>query len=312
MAVILVAGEALIDFFPIQQGELSFLGKPGGSPYNVAIGLSRLGIPASFLGAISTDLFGVHLLRNLEANHVETGFVIRTNHPTALAFVFDAAENPQFYFYGDVTADTQLSLERLPKELPASVRALHFGSLSMVRGPGNAAFIKLMEQEYSQRLISFDPNIRPQFISLEKYRQDFAQWLPMIDVLKLSLADLQLLVPNASQEAIKQWLRKGPKLIIITLGRMGACAYTAEHCIEIPGKSVTIVDTVGAGDAFMAALLAGLYYTNHLDKRAVAHLNNELLQKLLVFAIKVAELTCQRRGADPPYLYELREHCFWT
>jgi fructokinase len=312
MAVILIAGEALIDFFPTQREELGFLGKPGGSPYNVAIGLGRLGVPVGFLGAISTDLFGVHLLRHLEANNVETNFVVRTKHPTALAFVFGAGENPHFYFYGDATADTQLSLENLPKELPTSIRALHFGSLSMVRAPSNTAFIKLMEQECSQRLISFDPNIRPQFVSLEKYRQDFARWLPMIDVLKLSLADLQLLVPNPSQETMKQWLRQGPKLIVITLGRLGACAYTAEHYIEIPGQSIKIVDTVGAGDAFMAALLAGLYYTNHLDKQAVVHLDKELLQKLLVFAIKAAEITCQRQGADPPFLRELSEHCFWN
>ena len=315
MAMILVAGEALIDFLQVTcNGRDGFVYHPGGSPYNVAIGLARLGLSAAFLGAISTDPFGKFLLANLKENRVEVAYVHRVNAPTALSFVMhlNRKGEPEYLFYGQETADTQLSsnaTNAIPPQFPSSVKAIHLGSLAMVRQPCATALTELMEREHHARLVSFDPNVRPDQIPDPRgYRKKFSRWLPLVDVLKLSHADLSYIAPGGSEEVVVQrWLSQGPKVIVVTLGQAGARGYTRSATVEVKAPPVEVVDTVGAGDAFTAGLLAALDWLGKLSKEAITGLSELDLKRALEYAAKVAAITCTRVGADPPRRAEVGE-----
>lgn len=304
----LVAGEGLIDFLPIKGFEgPAFLARPGGSPLNVAVGLSRLGVKTGFLGKLSRDPFGELLVSYLSENQVDLTFLARGNGPTALSFVHLEGEEPRFSFYGHRTADTRLTREEVPESLPGSVTAIHLGSLAMVREPCATALDELLRREHPRRLISFDPNVRPgQIQDPDGYRRRFARWLPMIDLLKLSRADLSYIVPGEGEEEVaRRWLSQGPKVIAVTLGHAGARAYTRSAVVEVEAQPVEVVDTVGAGDAFTAGFLAALYHLGRLGKGEIESLNEDTLKRALEFAARAAALTCTRVGADPPRLSEL-------
>ncbi|MBC7318282.1 carbohydrate kinase [Candidatus Bipolaricaulota bacterium] len=307
---VLVTGEGIIDFFPLNECKaVKFLARPGGSPLNVAVGLSRLGVETGFLGKFSRDYFGKFLVTYLLENGVDVRFITRGDEPTALAFVQLEEGNPRFSFYLHGTATIKLTIEELPKRLPNSIAALHFGSLAMVQEPCATALARLMERESPMRLISFDPNIRPECITdASSYRLKFIQLLTMIDLLKLSQEDLSYIAPKETKEAvIEKWLAQGPKLIVVTLGPAGARAYTRYTVIEVKAQPVKVVDTVGAGDAFTAGLLAALSQLRRLDKKAIEKISQDELHRALNFAARVAALTCTRVGADPPRISEIGE-----
>jgi len=311
MSRVLVAGEALIDFLPVEGLEdKAFWAKPGGSPLNVAVGLSRLGVKTSFLGRLSFDHFGELLNAYLSENRVDTSFLSRGPEPTALSFVdLKGGREPSFAFYGGGTADVKLSSRDIPAVLPKDVVAIHLGSLAMVREPCGTALLGLMHREHRKRLISFDPNIRPdQIPDPEEYRKKFSRWLSLVDVLKLSHADLAYIVPGGSEkEVVQRWLSQGPKVIVVTLGQAGARGYTHSASVEVKAQPVEVVDTVGAGDSFSAGFLAALHHLEKLDKREIQELDRPALERALKFAVRTAALTCTRMGADPPWFSELGE-----
>ena len=307
MSKILVAGEALIDFLPIRKdGWPAFLARPGGSPYNTAIGLGRLEVPTAYLGAISKDVFGELLFHHLEENGVDTEHVLRVDRPTALSFVLHSEEaEPRYLFYGQSTADMQLY--SLPAVLPEEVKAIHLGSLAMLREPCGLALTRLMEREHPRRVLSFDPNVRPnQLPDLRGYRKRFSSWLSKVDILKLSRADLSHIAPGErEEEVVERWLSLGPKVIVVTLGQRGARGYTDAATVEVEAPPVQVVDTVGAGDAFTAGLLAALDRFGKLDRGDLAKLKEEELRRALGYAVRAAAITCTRVGADPPRFSEL-------
>ena len=147
--MILCCGEALIDFVP--RPDLgAYQPCPGGSVYNVAVGLGRLEIPVGLYCKISTDFFGDMLVDYLEDNNVDTSTCQRTQHPTTLAFVSLATRDhaePQFSFYANGSADRSLTVDELPPQLPDEIKVLHFGSISLVMEPGAMALEPLMARE---------------------------------------------------------------------------------------------------------------------------------------------------------------------
>jgi len=307
--VILVAGEALIDFFPTSCGkEKAFVYRPGGSPYNVAIGLGRLKVPVAFLGCLSGDLFGQLLLSNLKENGVSLDYVIKVGKPTALSFVqLGESGEPEFYFYGQDTADTSLTYNHIPDHLDQGICALHLGSLAMVREPSGSVLTELMEREHSQRVISLDPNVRPdQIPDRDAYLKKLNRWVQSVDIFKLSYSDLTYLAPDVPPgEMAHRWLSMGVQLVVMTQGPKGAVAYTQSQSVAVESPQVRVVDSVGAGDAFTAAFLAALYFLKTLEKQALAEINPATLRRALKFAVRAAALACTRKGADPPRLSEL-------
>jgi fructokinase len=309
--MILCCGEALIDFVPLPEGS-GYRPLPGGSIFNTAVAVSRLGAPVGLFTRLSTDFFGELLVEALSANEVDTRFLLRTDDPTTLAFISLPGERlsePRYQFYTIGSADRGLGTSDLPAELPEQVCALHFGSISLVLEPGASSLEALLKRETSRRVISLDPNIRPSLIpDREAYRSRFEGWLEHIDILRLSTYDFEWLFPGADQaQLIGQWLTKGPCLCFLTRGEQGASAYTAHTPpIHLPAVRIQAADTVGAGDSFMGACLASLYRQGRLySRKSLETMSNRDIQACLSFGVRAATITCTRQGADPPTLDEL-------
>lgn len=306
---IVTAGEALIDFTrEAGSGGIRYRAQPGGSPLNVAIGLARLGVSAGFLGRLSTDPFGDQLRDHLHRNGVDPRHVRSGDAPSTLAFVHDSADGePAFSFYGAGAADTLLTPEDLPDSFGNDVEAIHLGSIAMVRRPISRALEALMDQEAPQRVISFDPNVRPSLMPERAvYCGRLDKWLAHVSLVKASRADLAWLHPGADPvDVARSWLENGPNWVVVTLGGDGAVGVSPAGTVEAESPAVDVVDTVGAGDAFTAGLLTWLHDHDCLDRDPIATLADRDQRSALAFAAQVAALTCTRRGADPPTREEL-------
>jgi fructokinase len=310
--MILCCGEALIDFVPLPNVR-AYQPCPGGSVFNVAVGLGRLEIPTGFFCKISNDFFGDMLVDYLADNRVDTSYCMRTPHPTTLAFVsLESAEHPepQFSFYANGSADRSLTVNELPSQLPEEVKVLHFGSISLVMEPGATALETFMAREHGKRIISLDPNVRPNLMpDHDTYRRRFEKWIASVDILKLSRVDRRLIYPEVSFETcLKRWFDLGVKVVIQTKGGDGAEGYSSignYAFVETP--EVEIADTVGAGDTFLSATLGYLYQADMMKTEKLRDMNSDQLSACLSYASQAAAINCSRVGADPPYAYELKE-----
>jgi fructokinase len=306
--MIVSCGEALIDFLPLPgaDGESGFRAHAGGSPFNVAVAVGRLGSAAGFFGGLSGDLFGETLDKALRASNVDTSLAHRSERPTTLAFVSLAGGNARYAFFDEGSAGRMLTGNDLPA-LPKTVAALHFGSFSLAEEPCGSAFEALMQREQNDRVISLDINVRPTLIrNRDGYLARIDRLIAMSDIVKLSTEDLDWLQPGAIfANVARRWLAMGARVIVLTKAAAGAEALSTHAFASVPGVAVKVADTVGAGDTFMAAILARLDSRHLLAKRAVARLDESALTDLLSFAAKAAAITVSRPGADPPWLREL-------
>ena len=307
--MILVCGEALIDLVPVPAGDgLTYVARAGGSSFNVAMGLGRLGAPVGFLGRISTDRFGRMLRGRLEADGVDCGLVEDGDEPTTLAVVqIEAGSEPAYAFYGEGTADRMFGVDRAPIQLPDEVTAIQLGSISMVREPGASAFEAVMRREYGRRILTLDPNVRPSLTGDRAgYLARLEGWVSLADVVKVSRADLAWLYPESTPDAVAAaWLALGPNLVVVTRGRDGCFGVTHRDRVETPGIPVVVSDTVGAGDAFTSCLLAWLHAAGQLERGSIREIQADTLAKALEFANRAAAVTCTRTGAQPPTQSEL-------
>ena len=308
--MIVVCGEALFDVFPQQQTAmgLQLSARNGGSPFNLAVGLARLGEAPIFFGGLARDVFGRRLESALLAEGVNLDSAPRSDAPSPLVIVsLDDAGHPTYAFYGGNTAECQVQLPHLAL-LPADVRAVHVGSYCMVAEPVASTLRALVERQRGRSLITYDPNVR---LSIEPQVQrwrDALQWmLTRSDIIKISEEDIEALYPSLSIDAfIEQALLSGVALTVVTRGAQGMVARAATAGrLELPATRVDVVDTVGAGDTFQAALLAGLSRSGQLRREALEAMERDGLAHVLAFASRAAGITCTRRGADLPTLAEL-------
>ncbi|MER5524512.1 carbohydrate kinase [Streptomyces sp. NPDC002677] len=302
--MIVVAGEALIDLVPQGTGALAPLQPAlGGGPYNTAVALGRLGSPTAFCSRTSYDAFGEALLDGLRRAGVDVSLVERGTEPTTLAAAtIDAQGSASYSFYVEGTADR---LFTAPARLPATTRAVSFGTLSLALEPGASAYEELMRGAAGQGLFTaLDPNIRAGLITdPDAYRARFKSWLPSVTLLKLSEEDALWLGGTP-----REWLASGPSAVVITHGGDGLSAFISDGTVyAAPGEEVDVVDTIGAGDTVNAALLHGLAAQDALSAEALAGLGADGWTKLLRFAARAAAITCSRAGAEPPYASELGE-----
>lgn len=309
----LVCGEALFDIFtrPDNGGSLNKLGLDaiaGGSPFNVAIGLRRLGVDSAFFAGLSSDYLGRRLRAVLDQEQVTPDYLIDFDAPTTLAMVAVAADgSPSYSFRGDGCADRQLRLEHLP-QLDASVRGIHVGSFSLVVQPIADTLLALVARESRQRLISLDPNVRLNPApDIQRWRSQVAAFAEHAHLIKVSDEDLHLLYPDVDpQQIAKGWLGKRTELVVVTRGTQGASIFTRHHGHwSIPARAVQTADTVGAGDTFQAALLTFLSERQLDTPQELAAMSRESLDQMLHFAAEAAALTCTRVGPDLPYRHEL-------
>jgi fructokinase len=311
--MILACGEALVDMVAVPWGEgEAYVPRPGGSPCNVAIGLARLAVPAGFLGRLSTDPFGRLIRKHLQDNGVDTRYLREGREHTTLGFVHDArSAEVEYSFYAENSADRNLRPGDLPPVLGSDVRALHFGSISMVLEPAASTLEEFVRRERDARLVSLDPNVRPLVIDdAAAYRARLEGLVALADLVKLSSADAAWLYPGAPPASVaSRWLELGAGLVVITLGPDGGTAFGQRATASAPAPPVQVVDTVGAGDAFTAGSLAWLHQNGSLERSCVADLGEPELRDLLRYANRVSALTCTRVGADPPWLRELTSSC---
>jgi fructokinase len=308
-----VVGEALIDLVPAGEGRL-FEAAPGGSPANVAVGLARLGVPVYLAARIADDLLGRRIRAHLADNGVDLSFAVRAHEPTSLAIVALGAHGaPEYDFRVDGTADWQWTDAELSVLPAADTVAIHTGSLAATLLPGAEPLARLAERAAARVTVSYDPNCRPLLMGdVDAARARIERLIALTDVVKASAEDLAWLYPGlAPADIAERWLGFGPALTAITLGADGVVAVGGgAGRVWRPGRPVQVVDTVGAGDAFTAALLEGLYGRDLLGaaRRETLHgLPAATLAEVLDRAVRAAALTCARRGAEPPTLTELEE-----
>jgi fructokinase len=302
--VIVVGGEALVDLVD-EHGLLSPV--PGGGPFNTAIALGRLGIPVAFLGTLSHDEYGGLLARLLLEAGVDMSLVRWSDAPTPVAVVHrhdDGGNSYTFYLTG--TSLTDLPPEAVP-DLPEHMWAIHVGTLGLAVDPPAAAYEALLDREAGRRTIVLDPNVRPAvFGDQVSYLARFERLARLADIVKLSDDDAAWIYPELDlADALEHVLGLGPRLVAITMGTLGAVAASREGYARVPAVPVTVVDTVGAGDSFGAALLAALVEREALEPGATRPLDDSLLEEAVEYAVTASAITCTRTGAVPPTRAEL-------
>lgn len=304
--VVAVAGEALVDMVPAPGGEY-FEIAPGGSPANVAVALSRLGVPARLLARIADDMLGRRIRAHLSVNGVQLDHAVPAPEQTSLALVAVGPDGGATYdFRVAGTADWQWTRQELAGALDGPVVALHSGSLALTTPPGAAVLRELIAGAAGSVTISYDPNCRPLLMGEPAdVLAGVHELLAVADVVKVSAEDLEWLLPGTRpEEVLEDWLARGPAVVAVTLGGDGVLAGGAAGVrSRRPGFPVSVVDTVGAGDTFSAALLAGLHRRGLLGaaaRPALRALDAGTLDALLDEAALAAAITCSRRGADPP------------
>jgi len=305
---IAVVGEALIDFTAAPGAALAFEGHPGGAPANSAIAAARLGVATAFIGQLSTDLFGERLHAHLAANAVDLRFVLRDDAASStLAFVERHPDSNRYAFYTQGTADTRWCPAELPV-LPQSCRWLHFGSVALLGEPAGSRITQLVEAEHGRRIVMFDPNARPDLLrDPTGWRARCGHWIALTDLLKLSEEDLAVLAPGQAEEAaIGACLARGPRAVVLTRGARGATLFRRRGAaLHVRPPAIRVVDTIGAGDTFGAALMVALLDAGVQDAAALEGLGAPEWHGVLAFAAAAAACNCAREGADPPRRAEI-------
>jgi fructokinase len=307
--MILCCGEALTDLIPgvTAEGAQAFVPKTGGSVFNTAVALGRLGIPAAFFGGLSSDFFGDELRKAMIASNVDLSLAPVSERYTIAAFVKLENNQARYSFIDEGSACRMLAPEDIPS-LPDTITAIHLGSFPLAIEPCGSAFEELCRRECHRRVIHFDPNIRANLIKdRASHRRRVERIVAMSDLAKMSDEDLAWMAPGASAEAFAQdWLKRGAKLVVVTRGKDGAIAFTQRFRAEVPGLDVKVADTIGAGDTFTAGILAALHGASRLSKADIAALDQESVVAALNLAVRAAAVTVSRPGADPPWANELK------
>ena len=298
--MIVSCGEALVDLVPDAV--------PGGGPLNVAVAVARLGVPSAFVGRVSTDSYGEMIWAHLETNRVDVSACQRGPEPTARAIV-EHTPKLSFRFEGDDTADTCLDEVNLTA-LGSGPHIVHGGTLGMFRGHTADVLALLVEQFVSQYdgVVSLDPNVRPQIIdSRTRWDHYHQRWLAVASLYRASDEDLDWIWPGRPAEACAAELLTGrPCAVIVTRGAQKTTIYTDSGDVDVPHHPVDVIDTVGAGDTFVASVLESLWELNVAGRpAAMATLSTADWAGIGGRAAAAAAITCSRAGADPPYLDEL-------
>jgi fructokinase len=292
----LVIGEALID---IVERDGQIIGEyVGGSPLNVAIGLARLGHGVDFLTHVGDDPRGRRIIDYVKQSGAELvpGSMTADHTPTAVA-TLDASGSAQYVF------EIEWELAGTPEVAPPLVA--HTGSIATVLEPGCRAVAALLDAYHLSATLTFDPNVRPALIEdQEQGRTRIDRLVERCDVVKASDEDMRWIDPNRTPEQVAQtWLALGPSIVAVTMGERGAFAMCAAGTARVRARPVDVVDTVGAGDAFMTGLIDALWLLGLLgaDKRAeLRRISVDTLTGVLKTAALSSALTVARAGADLP------------
>lgn len=289
----------------IQNGDGTQRAVPGGGPFNTARALARLGVPTAFLGHLSDDAFGHELAELLQSDGASLELATVGSEKTTIAVAdIDSAGLAEYQFFVQGTSAPELTRAMLPDRLGADVVALHLGTLGMVLEPMASTLVDLVHRERDGRLVMLDPNIRLGLMPEEEYRARLQDVISHCTIVKASDDDLAWMYPGLDyQQAAEQLLTQGVPLVVVTLGPAGAFGAHRGLRIAVDAVQVQVVDTIGAGDAFGAAVLAWLH--DHECITGDLSLDSEELTSVLRYACLAAAITCSRAGADPPWKREM-------
>lgn len=309
-----VIGEALID-------EVVQDGKPpvphvGGSPMNVAVGLARLGHPVQFMGRYGRDAYGDMVAGHLRNNGVMVP-LSPDDKPTSVArAVLDSSGAASYEFTLDWSLPELSGAGTTPHFMLAASTLLHTGSIAAMLAPGAGQVLGAVTEAHPRATIAFDPNCRPSIITDVDYaREQTEKFVALADVIKASDEDLAWLYPGIDpQESARRWLAtggtEGPAVVVVTRGADGPWAVCAAGEVAVQAPQVKVVDTVGAGDSFMAALLSALV-ERELDgaqrRGELRAMSTATLAELLDHAARAAAITVSRAGANPPNRTEMHQ-----
>ena len=297
---VLVIGEALVDIVSTKTatGKGHGVEHPGGSPANVALGLARLGRRTSLLTRIGDDDRGRVILDHLEGSGVRIVEGSVTDAPTSSATALldeNGIATYHFALYWSIPEDVDVS----------RARALHTGSIAAFLSPGGDAVLDLVERAAGRTLVSYDPNARPQLMGEPAAARERVERIAAsADVVKVSDEDVAWLAPGEDpMDVVRAWQASGPAVVVLTRGWAGATGVVAGRIVDVPAPPIQVVDTVGAGDAFMSGLLdaiaeAGLLNADGVP--ALRELSPDALAGMLGHAVRVAAYTCTLAGAQPP------------
>lgn len=282
-------GEILIDFVSTERARRladapAFEKAAGGAPANVAAGVAKLGVASAFLGKVGADPFGGYLAETMQRAGVDiSGLVFDATARTTLAFVSLAADGDRdFVFYRNPGADELYAIADVRESLITGCEIFHFGSVSMTGEPSRAATLHAARlAREAGKIVSFDPNLRLNLWSSDA-REAIAEAAVLADIVKVSEEEMAFLPPGLA-----------PKLLLVTRGAKGCTWKTAKAAGEVGGFAVAAVDTTGAGDAFVAAMLAQILENGSVPEDAGT------VSEFCRFANAAGALATTRRGAIP-------------
>jgi fructokinase len=308
--MLLSCGDALIDFLPVTAaGRDALVPVVGGSCLNIAVGMARLGAPAGFVGGISTDLFGRLIADHARASQVELRYATRSDRQTTLAFVRHVEGEPHYAFYDADTATRHWRYR--PGAIPfASIEAIHVGSTTLVDDEGAAQALAMLSDARASVTISFDPNCRPNLVrDKARYVARMNAFAAGADIVRMSDADFAFLFGDAAvAPRAESMLDAGASLVVITRGMKGVQAWhKTAGMVEAAAPVVDVVDTVGAGDSFQAALLVALRAIGRIGRETLGNISAAEVSRALTFASTCAAVNCSRAGADPPRRLDIAE-----
>jgi fructokinase len=309
--VVSVIGEALVDLVPSEQPGGGHRATPGGSPFNVAVALARLGNRTSLMARLADDRFGRMLRAAATREGIDlAGAAHATERTTRAIASLDNAAQAVYEFDLEGTADWQWTAAELSALRP-DTEVLHFGSMASWIPPGSERIAERVRKarESGGALISYDPNVRPGVLGARNRGVELVEEsASCAHVVKASRDDVEWLYPGrATDDVAARWSGLGPGLVVLTHGAHGASAYRdTREPLHRPGRRVTVVDTIGAGDAFTAGLLTGLIHHRLHRGGRLAEISDETLAGIVDDAVLISAVTCERAGADPPRLEELQ------
>ncbi|WP_427008287.1 carbohydrate kinase family protein [Pseudarthrobacter sp. H2] len=304
--ILTVIGESLVDIISDPRGPAATQAHPGGSPLNVAVGAARLGLQTSLVTHYAEDRHGLMIEEHLRSNGVQV--INGGSRPTSTALAMLGPGGAAEYAFSITWEINGASLPAL-----AAVEAsthVHTGSIATLLAPGDQATLVLVEAAREHATISYDPNFRPAIgPDAAAARQQAEVLVAASDIVKASDEDLSWLYPDRTpEETLEAWLELGPAIIALTRGAARPVILSGKGQVEVAAEPITVADTVGAGDSFMAGLISGLAQLEALGaggRERLRTLALDQLRALAAYANRAAAITCSRQGANPPRSAEL-------
>jgi len=310
MPSVLVIGEALVDVVHGINGEIKNI--PGGSPANTAVALARLGTKTYMKARTSTDQFGTEIRNYLTSQNINLDYSLIVKNPSSVVNALiqkDGSAKYEANLRG--AADYGWTYEELDQVIDPDIQIVQLGSLTSYIEPGATNVEKWFSKlrQSNKYLLTFDPNIRHPLDGENEVdvRSRAKKLASLSHVVKASDEDLNWIFSNNNpQDSAINIIESGASLVVVTLGKKGAFAVNKKlEIVEVKANEIAVIDTIGAGDTFAAALITQLLENSLINKNALDNLSSDDLTEILTNCSAVSAITCSRQGANPPHRHEV-------